>query len=50
MFNNQLTTWRKLIKRELGKQCETWDDIEYCTLDDDELDYEFDSDYGSEQG
>lgn len=44
------TSWRKLIGREMGANEEAWKDVEFCTLNGEQLSKEFDDDYGSEEG
>lgn len=36
-----MTTWRKGITQALNEKGESWEDVEYCTLSDAELDEEF---------
>jgi len=43
-------TWRKIIASEMKEHGESWDDAISCTLTDDQLDKEFDSGYGGEEG
>jgi hypothetical protein len=45
-----ITTWRKKITRRMEEIGETWEDVEYCTLSDKELDEPFDAGYGCEEG
>jgi len=42
--------WRKLLTGELAEQGETFADIRSITLTEDQLDIEFDSGYGLEEG
>lgn len=44
------TTWRTLISGEMKDYGESWDDIESCTLTDEQLDQSFDPGYGREEG
>ncbi len=44
------TTWRIQINAEMKENGETWEDVESCTLSDDELDKEFNSGYGMNEG
>ena len=45
-----LTTWRKELRYALKKNDETFAHVVYCTLADEQLDKEFDNDYGLENG
>lgn len=45
-----MATWRKMIERELLAQNETWNDVIANTLEDQELDIEFNSGFGSCEG
>jgi len=36
-----MTTWRREIQNEMDELFETWDDVESCTLTDEQLDHEF---------
>lgn len=45
-----MTTWRQLIADELEAHGETWEDVVASTLDQHELDVEFDDGFGAEQG
>lgn len=45
-----MTTWRKLIAREMVNNRETWCDLVHCTLSGEELDVEFNGDFGSANG
>ena len=47
---NQASTWRELITSALEEKDETWKDVEYCTLTEEQLDKEFDSGYGCSLG
>ena len=42
-----MTTWRREIQNEMDELFETWDDVEGCTLTDEQLDLEFRDDYMS---
>lgn len=44
------TTWRKSITAEMRRYGETWADVVHCTLDDAQLDEEFESDFGGREG
>ncbi len=44
-----MTTWRKLITRAMSPD-ESWDDVVSCTLSDEQLDIEFDNDFGITEG
>jgi hypothetical protein len=46
----QITTWKKEIEEELENNGETWSDIIYNTLDDEEVLKEFDCGYGGTEG
>lgn len=43
-------TWRRDIENHLREYGETIDDIVFCTLTDEEMDQDFDTGYGSENG
>ena len=45
-----MTTWRKLIERELEAQGESWKDEEATTLDLNGFERPFDAGYGAEEG
>ena len=45
-----LTTWRELIRDELDRQGEYWDQVIHCTLTEKELDTHFDADLGVREG
>lgn len=42
--------WRELITVALDSACESWDDVVECSLSEDELDTEFDEDFGLVEG
>ena len=44
------TTWRYEITEEMRNQGESWGDVKYCTLTDEQLDEPFDYSYGSVKG
>lgn len=44
------TTWRALISEEMTGYRESWDDIESCTLTDEELDQSFNDSDGTVTG
>lgn len=46
----KMTTWRKLLDDKLVEHGESWADVEACTLTEEELDVEFDSDFGAPNG
>lgn len=43
-------TWRKEILAAMEDHGETWADVVSCTLTEAELDWEFENDYGSNDG
>ena len=45
-----ITTWRELIVKQLNSRNETWDDVEACTLSQEELLREFNPGHGVEEG
>lgn len=45
-----ITTWRKDISENMEAHGEGWEDVVSCTLTQKELDVEFDSGYGGEEG
>jgi hypothetical protein len=45
-----MTTWRQLIEYAMKLNEETFEDVVFCTLTDDELDVLFDAGFGSSEG
>lgn len=45
-----MATWRKLISEHMDWHAEDFSDVVSCTLSDEELDKEFDEDYGGPEG
>ncbi len=45
-----MTSWRELIQQEMILEDESWEDVEHCTLQNGELDRDFDSSYGQPEG
>lgn len=46
----KITTWRKLISREMELRGDDWKNVVSCTMDDAGLDKEFDAGFGIEDG
>lgn len=44
-----MTTWRELITQAMSPD-ESWDDVVSCTASEEELDVEFDNDFGTTEG
>ena len=44
------TTWRKELEATMGSLGESWDDVERCTLTNEQLDDVFDNSFGTSEG
>ncbi len=51
-MNNQkdIKSWKEMIDKELKLNEESWDDVESCTLTEEELNIKFDTGYGGIRG
>ena len=45
-----MATWRSIITDAMENYDEVWEDVEYCTLSEEELDVKFDNGYGGTRG
>jgi hypothetical protein len=47
---SDLTSWKQSIQAEMDVHGETFDDVVYCTLTEEELMVEFNGEYGGSEG
>lgn len=45
-----ITNWKTMIEEEMERYKDSFDNVVSCTLSDEELLVDFDSDYGAEEG